>query len=214
MESEKVKEIKKALECNADYEHHDKLSYIDGYKCKLVAYADIITYINELERDNEVKQEHLEMWFGKNEEKKKRIAKLENTIKDITNIDTDVRHDLITKNTVEAICQRLEKWGGYGRLYAIELRKEYGSKLGQNLDKHRQYLDKAHKEKELVSLKSVATFLNEFLECPCKFTFNDKDVALYMGEHYEGWCEENCAKHNDYTPCWEMYLKAKLKERE
>lgn len=53
MESEKVKEIKKALECNADYKHYDKLSYIDGYKCKLVAYADILTYINELESENE-----------------------------------------------------------------------------------------------------------------------------------------------------------------
>lgn len=53
MESEKVKEIKKALECNADYEHYDKLSYIDGYKCKLVAYRDILTLINELESENE-----------------------------------------------------------------------------------------------------------------------------------------------------------------
>ena len=44
MESEKVKEIKKALENNANYEHYDKLGYIDGYKCKTVAYADILTY--------------------------------------------------------------------------------------------------------------------------------------------------------------------------
>ena len=54
MESEKVKEIKKALEDNANYEHHDKLGYIDGYKCKTVAYADILTLINELE--NEIKE--------------------------------------------------------------------------------------------------------------------------------------------------------------
>lgn len=53
MESEKVKEIKKALEDNANYEHHDKLGYIDGYKCKTVAYADILTLINELESENE-----------------------------------------------------------------------------------------------------------------------------------------------------------------
>lgn len=52
MESEKVKEIKKALEDNANYEHHDKLGYIDGYKCKTVDYADILTLINELESDN------------------------------------------------------------------------------------------------------------------------------------------------------------------
>ena len=53
MESEKVKEIKKALEDNANYEHHNKLGYIDGYKCKTVDYADILTLINELENENE-----------------------------------------------------------------------------------------------------------------------------------------------------------------
>ncbi len=53
MESEKVKEIKKALEDNANYEHHNKLSYIDGYKCKTVDCADILTLINELESENE-----------------------------------------------------------------------------------------------------------------------------------------------------------------
>lgn len=52
MESEKVKEIKKALEDNANYEHHNKLGYIDGYKCKTVAFADILTLINELESEN------------------------------------------------------------------------------------------------------------------------------------------------------------------
>ena len=52
MESEKVKEIKKALENNANYEHYDKLGYIDGYKCKTVAYVDILIYINELESEN------------------------------------------------------------------------------------------------------------------------------------------------------------------
>ena len=61
MESEKVKEIKKALENNANYEHYDKLGYIDGYKCKTVAYADILTYINELESENAYKQK--EKWL-------------------------------------------------------------------------------------------------------------------------------------------------------
>ena len=53
MKSEKVKEIKKALEDNANYKHHNKLGYIDGYKCKTVAFADILTLINELESENE-----------------------------------------------------------------------------------------------------------------------------------------------------------------
>lgn len=48
MESEKVKEIKKALEDNKT----DHLSYIDEWKCKFVEYADILSIINELEKQN------------------------------------------------------------------------------------------------------------------------------------------------------------------
>lgn len=48
MESEKVKEIKKALEDNKI----DHLSYIDEWKCKFVEYADILSIINELEKQN------------------------------------------------------------------------------------------------------------------------------------------------------------------
>ena len=49
MNSEKVKEIKKALEDNKT----DHLPYIDEWKCKFVDFADILTLINELERENE-----------------------------------------------------------------------------------------------------------------------------------------------------------------
>lgn len=66
---------------------------------------------------------------------------------------------------------------------------------------------------ELVSVKAVAKLLNNTFECPCGYIFKDEDVAEFMFKHYEGWCEENCAKNTeDNTPCWEMYLKAKLKE--
>lgn len=58
MKSEKVKEIKKALEDNAAYEHYNKLGYIDDYKCKTVAYADILTLINELESENYKLKQH------------------------------------------------------------------------------------------------------------------------------------------------------------
>ena len=54
MESEKVKEIKKALEFNTNNSECMHLPYIDGYKCKIVAYADILTLINELESENEL----------------------------------------------------------------------------------------------------------------------------------------------------------------
>lgn len=58
MNSEKVKEIKKALEFNANYEHYNKLGFIDGYKCKTAAYADILTYINKLESENSKLKQH------------------------------------------------------------------------------------------------------------------------------------------------------------
>lgn len=84
MESEKVKEIKKALEDNANYEHHDKLGYIDGYKCKTVTYADILTLINELESENERllngiwdKEDDLDNYHEENQQLKDRIAELE-----------------------------------------------------------------------------------------------------------------------------------------
>ena len=49
MNSEKMKEIKKALEDNKT----DHLPYIDEWKCKFVDFADILTLINELESENE-----------------------------------------------------------------------------------------------------------------------------------------------------------------
>lgn len=54
MESEKVKEIKKALEYNVLDEFMNRLPYGDEFnKLKMVSFEDIITYINELERENE-----------------------------------------------------------------------------------------------------------------------------------------------------------------
>lgn len=86
MESEKVKEIKKALEDNANYEHHDKLGYIDGYKCKTVSYADILTLINELESENkrllEQRNKTYNIWVKDTEQLKDRIAELEKEIKE------------------------------------------------------------------------------------------------------------------------------------
>lgn len=68
-------------------------------------------------------------------------------------------------------------------------------------------------QQELVSLKSVAKILNQWWDCPCNFRFDEQDVADYMYEKYDDWCEENCDKMmEDSTGCWEMLLKAKLKE--
>lgn len=65
----------------------------------------------------------------------------------------------------------------------------------------------------LIDIKTISGLLNEWFECPCNFTLNEEDVALYMFEKYGDWCDKNCDKMlEDYSPCWEMYLKAKLKE--
>jgi septal ring factor EnvC (AmiA/AmiB activator) len=107
MESEKVKEIKKALEDNANYEHHDKLGYIDGYKCKTVAYADILTLINELESENERLSsryrnleinyndtwEHYREYEVENQQLKDRIAELEKHIERVESERIRIKQD-------------------------------------------------------------------------------------------------------------------------
>ena len=85
MESEKVKEIKKALEDNKT----DHLPYIDGCKCKFVEYADILTYINELESENEllrnakVVYETVDYCYEDLKKAEKRIAELEKEKKEL-----------------------------------------------------------------------------------------------------------------------------------
>ena len=80
MNSEKVKEIKKALEDNANYKHHNRLGYIDGYKCKTVTYADILTLINELESENKSLQDLCNKTY---EDLTKEIDRLENRVKEL-----------------------------------------------------------------------------------------------------------------------------------
>lgn len=68
-------------------------------------------------------------------------------------------------------------------------------------------------QQELVSLKSVAKLLNNWFDSPCVYGLNNEFVAEYMFEKYGDWCEENCNKMlEDSSPCWEMFLKAKLAE--
>lgn len=129
MESEKVKEIKKALEDNANYEHHDKLGYIDGYKCKTVAYADILTYINELESENERLRLERDVLIGKKivekqkhdkaiimkidiqKQLKNRIAELEKENKSKTDTITDLlkKQEFYEKDKLKQFAERLKK---------------------------------------------------------------------------------------------------------
>lgn len=80
MNSEKVKEIKKALENSAAYEYYNKLGYIDDYNCKTVAYADILTLINELESENSKLKQHKRELQGGQQDLTKRIAELEKEV--------------------------------------------------------------------------------------------------------------------------------------
>lgn len=73
MESEKVKEIKKALEDHSI----EKLKYQDGIKIKEIDFIDILTLINELESENNELKKYRCDWL--NSEKMHLQADLEDT---------------------------------------------------------------------------------------------------------------------------------------
>ena len=78
-------------------------------------------------------------------------------------------------------------------------------RLGELEDKIEQGL--------LVDIKSVSKILNEMFDTPCGYSFDGQSVDRYMFDKCEGWCNENCIENiEDNTPCWEMFLKAKLVE--
>ncbi len=107
MNSEKVKEIKKALEDN-NTEH---FPYIDGHKCKFLNYADILTIINELESENErlleQRNKTYNIWVKDTEELKARIAELEKENESLANrtpcqlVITDENFEKIKKSDIK-----------------------------------------------------------------------------------------------------------------
>ena len=72
----------------------------------------------------------------------------------------------------------------------------------------------------LVDIKTVAKFVQGLMDkdsCPCDYMLFGEEVNEYMIDKCDDWCwcEKNCGKlfiTKNYTPCWEMYLKAKLIE--
>ena len=133
MTSEKVKEIKKALEFNANYEHYNKSGYIDGYKCKTVAYADILTYINELESENDTLHTNLCEWRKENQQLKDRIENQRMTKKGF-------RYEILpsTENSPRRVKDYNEYSTLYNRLAELEGKIENGTlvelpcKVGDN----------------------------------------------------------------------------------
>ena len=109
--SEKAKEIKKALEDNKT----DHLPYIDEWKCKFVEFADILTYINELESENEllrnakVVYETVDYCYEDLKKAEKRIAELEKEIEGTPSYAKGYADGI--KNTYEAMLpQKLENF--------------------------------------------------------------------------------------------------------
>jgi dsDNA-specific endonuclease/ATPase MutS2 len=111
-----VKEIKKALE--ACCKKNRGITILRGGEIKVIPYADILTYINELESENAYQKEHIELWFRKNEEKKNRIAELEKENKDyydrLNNLQTYIdNHEEIWKinanDVLQQFAERLKK---------------------------------------------------------------------------------------------------------
>ena len=119
MESEKVEEIKKALEDNANYEHYNKLGYIDGYKCKTVSYADILTYINELESENDTLHTNLYEWRKENQQLKDRIAELEKEIEENAFYSKGYAQGI--KNTYEVVVP--DKLKQFGKKFELNIGK-------------------------------------------------------------------------------------------
>ena len=148
MNSEKMKEIKKALEDNKT----DHLPYIDEWKCKFVDFADILTLINELESENErlnksdtSKEESSIEYYNlyrdfkrENQQLKDRIAELEKENKSKTDTITDLlkNQEFYETEKLKQFAERLKKRtilysGINGKYEAItadiidELLKEY-----------------------------------------------------------------------------------------
>lgn len=45
---------------------------------------------------------------------------------DVKNLTEQLRY--LNAQTVKEICERLDRWGGHGYLYALEIRKDYNIK--------------------------------------------------------------------------------------
>ena len=64
----------------------------------------------------------------------------------------------------------------------------------------------------IIEIGEVARLFNKLWECPGDYIIDDKDVCELIRENTEeDWCEKNCYTE-DYSKCWEQYIKAKLRE--
>ena len=161
MESEKVKEIKKALEDNANYEHHNKLGYIDGYKCKTVAFADILTLINELESENEllrnakVVYENVDYCAEDLKKAQDRIAELEKEIEENAFYSKGYAQGI--KNTYKVVIPEKLKQ------FAERLKEEFikSANIQDSITAKKLFRDICPVKVEKVLKKTLKGFINE-----------------------------------------------------
>lgn len=125
MNSEKVKEIKEALQ----YHSIEKLKYQDGIKIKELDFIDILTLINELESENERLRLERDVLIGKKivekqkhdkaiimkidiqKQLKNRIAELEKENKSKTDTITDLlkKQEFYEKDKLKQFAEKLKK---------------------------------------------------------------------------------------------------------
>ena len=118
MESEKVKEIKRALEQNNAY-----IPFINEYEVwDEVSYADILTLINELESENDTLHTNLCEWRKENQQLKDRIENQRMTKKGF-------RYEILpsTENSPRRVKDYNEYCVLYNRLAELEDKIEDGT---------------------------------------------------------------------------------------
>ena len=118
MESEKVKEIKKALEDHSI----EKLKYQDGIKIKEIDFFSILTLINELESENDTLHTNLCEWRKENQQLKDRIENQRMTKKGF-------RYEILpsTENSPRRVKDHNEYCTLYNRLAELEDKIENGT---------------------------------------------------------------------------------------
>ena len=80
--------------------------------------------------------------------------------------------------------------------------------LGSELAEYRDKIAQG----TLVDIEDVAKLFNKIYGAPCDYGFDNEDVIEVILDNTDGnWCERNC-NPNEYTLCWEEYIKAKLRE--
>jgi len=73
-------------------------------------------------------------------------------------------------------------------------------------------LENKFEQGTLVDIQDIAKLFDKLFGSPCDYGMDGEEVIDVILANTDGnWCERNCVP-NEYTLCWEEYIKAKLKE--